>query len=87
MFVMEDQWAPRDDRVEKRTRFTKVTEKCRESTFPKNIVVYTGDLHTQFVKEFIDEYFQEDSLRSLEINVPSRYGRCLKLNIDTLPFL
>lgn len=79
MFVRKDQWKKRES-----TSVKLPTENCRDSTYPKNIVSYTGDLHTLFLKKFILHYFP-DSISHLKINKKSRYSRCLKL--DYLPFL
>ena len=79
MFVKQNQWKLRDPNYK-----LIPTEKCKNSTYPKNIVSYTGDLHTIFFKYFILQYFP-NSKSILQINKKTRYSRCLKL--DFLPFL
>ena len=84
MFVKDKMWIPRKEVKGERKKFLKVTKHCEDKTYPKNMVVYTGELHTKFCKEFIGNYFK-GSDEKLKINEEARYGRCLKL--EYLPFI
>lgn len=84
MFIKKNMWEPRPQQSS--GEFFDVTEGCKRLTYPKDIIVYVGDDHTNFCKQFIMHYFRLNK-KSLKINIPPRESRCIKLDIDTLPFL
>ena len=85
MFIKKDAWKKRDiNTVDPNRKFLTVTRHCSDKTYPKNSVVYTGQFHTLFCKNFILQYFK-DGHEKLKINEEERYGRCIQL--DYLPFL
>lgn len=77
-------WEPRPQQSS--GEFFEVTEGCKNLTFPKNIIVYVGDDHTNFCKKFIMSYFNLTK-KDLKINIKPRESRCIKLDIDALPFI